>query len=86
MNNCCDYNYNPCCSLKNILEALRGQTCIIVLNSGRAECVRVLNVCDDILICEIRGCGCPVKFVKIACICEVITDCRKVLGAFLNRL
>lgn len=84
MNNCCDFNYNPCCSIKNILEMLRGQTCIIVLKSGRAECVKVLTVCDNILVCEIAGCGCPVKFVDIHCICEVITDCRKVLGAFLK--
>ncbi|MDO6355091.1 MULTISPECIES: hypothetical protein [unclassified Caloramator] len=77
---------HPWCSIKSILEALKGEKVLIVLKGCCEEWVKVLAVCDNVLIAEFpdKKCYCPIKFIDIDCICEVITDCQKVVKNFLD--
>ncbi|KRQ87235.1 hypothetical protein ABG79_01038 [Caloramator mitchellensis] len=79
-------DHSPCRSIKSVLEALEGQKVVIVLKGCCEEWVKILKVCHEVVIVEMIGhkCNCPVKFIDIDCICEVITDCRAVLQKFLD--
>ncbi|SEF71637.1 hypothetical protein SAMN05660865_00836 [Caloramator fervidus] len=70
--------------IKEVLEELKGKEVIIVLKGCCEECVKILAVCDKILVAAIPGKCYPIKFIDIDCICEVITDCKTVVKAFLD--
>ena len=69
-------------TMRELLIALRGKIVVIVFPRCCREQVRILAVRDNMLICRTRE-G-RIKFVEIACICEVITNCEDAFMRFLN--
>ena len=59
-------------SIRDILRRLKGRRVVIVIKGCCRENVQILDVTGELLVC--RFCG-AIKFVRIECICEVITNC-----------
>lgn len=60
-------------SLKDILKKLKGKVVCLVFKGCCKETVEILDVRGELCIC--RTCNGKIKFVRIECICGVVTNC-----------
>lgn len=78
--------FEPQCRLpetiKDVCTALVGKNVIIVLKGCCKEAVEILAVRDSLCIC--KTCNGNIKFIKIECICGVITNCADVVMGLLR--
>ena len=65
-------------TLCGILEKLKGEKVIVILESGDKELVKVVDVVGNVLITTIDK---RFKFISCECICAVIADCLDVISA-----
>jgi hypothetical protein len=70
-------NHLPC-SIKALLEGLKGKTVTIITKSGDREVVEIEGVIGDILVSQVE---CGYKFTLIGCICSIIAKCDDLIDA-----
>ncbi|NLM36525.1 MAG: hypothetical protein GX202_00165 [Firmicutes bacterium] len=61
----------------DVLERLKGEKVLLLLDSGDREWVKVLAVIDEVLVATLDR---KIIFVDCDCICAVIADCLNVIS------